>query len=151
MKNKLAILLLACASAHIAIAGPADDPLEYKVATIDAGRYIGSTDTSVARIKKLLTDVQRVYKTSPEDSANAAVFIKNTAAKSGVQVSTADVLDFALIACDTKCTFDEYKDNLIQYVQLRIAPHRPTHQEATHGFLILNYVAKTELAKRGKK
>lgn len=151
MKNKLAVLVLACASINIATAGPADDQMEYRVATIDAGGYIGSSDTSLARIKTLLTEVQRVYKIPQQKAADSAAYMKNTAAKSGVRIAAADVLDFALIACDTSCTSDEYKDNLLQYVQVRISPLRPTHQEATHALLLINYVAKTAMAKSGKK
>lgn len=151
MKNELAVLVLAWASINIATAGPSNDPLEYKVATVEAGKYISPNDTSVARIKKLLADVQRVYNVPQEKAAEFAFRIKDAAGKGEIQVPIVDVLDFALIACDTKCTFDEYKENIIQYGELRIAPHHPTHQEATHGLLILNYVAKTAMAKRGKK
>ncbi len=145
-KSALIALAISCLPAFAA-----NDSWEYKLATIDVGKFIPESDTSVARIRGLLIETQRVYKIDPTKAGDQAVLLKTEVAKKGTSISVADVLDFALIACDTKCTPDEYTDNIVQYAQIRMATHRPTHQQATHAFLIISYVAKNELAKQKKK
>lgn len=120
-----------------------NDSLEYKTAVIDAGAYIPPTDTSVARAKMLLDGAAKAYRVTPMQAADVAAKGKELAGKSGIQVGMLDILDGALIVCETRCSLDQLRDFVAYYVTIRQSS-RQTHQQAVRGLLILNYTAKAK-------
>jgi len=115
--------------------------LEYKVASIDAGKFIPESDLSIARVKVLLAAAEDVYGTPKQQVADFVVNAHEVAKQQGAAVGVIDLLDFALIACDVKCTKDNLVDYLTRYTTVRITSGQ-THHQATHSVVILNNLEK---------
>lgn len=130
------IALFAC----VASAAP-EPPLEVKVASIDAGKWIDPSDTSVARIKALLGNAQAIYATPQTELADISARVKEMAKQKGLTVSIGELLDFALIACETKCTKKQFADSLTNYMLARSTAGQ-SHHQATRGFVILSNLEK---------
>jgi len=136
----LIILLAACNKAEDKKSAISDS-LEYKVASIDAGKFIPESDLSITRIKGLLIAAEDVYGTPKQQVADYVVNAHEVAKQKGADVGVADLLDFALIACDVKCTQDNLVEYLTKYTTVRITSGQ-THHQATHGIVILNNLEK---------
>ena len=123
-----------------------NEPLEYKVAIIDAGKYIPQTDSSVSRARGLLTTASKVYLVTPIQAADVAAKGKEIGGKSGISVSIAEILDGALVSCDSVCSLDQLRDFVASYITIRQATGQ-THHQAVHGLLALNIAVKASPAK----
>lgn len=144
-----AFVFMLCLSLSWA-ANSAEQALEYQVAVIDAGKYIAPTDSSVGRAKALLSATAKVYRVTPSQAADVAAKGKELSHKSGLDVAVTEILDGALIVCDTVCSLDQLRNFVAYYVTTRQATGQ-THHQAVHGFLILNYVANTTMGKDKRK
>lgn len=141
-------VMISCLALSMLGQASAGDPLEYQVAVIEAGKYVAPTDSSVARAKALLLEVSKIYGISQTQAADIAAKIKSIVQKDGVNLSMLELFDWALIACEAKCTLDQYRDYLSLYASTRLSGAQ-THHQAVHGLLILEFVAKTTM--KGKK
>ncbi|MBF4991090.1 hypothetical protein [Methylophilus sp. QUAN] len=115
--------------------------LEYKVASIDAGKFLPESDLSIARVNGLLNAAEEVYATPKQQVADFVVNAHEVAKQHGAAIGAAELLDFALIACDVKCTKDNLVDYLTRYTTVRITSGQ-THHQATHSVVILNNLEK---------
>lgn len=117
--------------------------LEYKVASIDAGRPLENGDTSIARVKMLLDTAEKVYKTPQNMLVDSAAVVKNIAKdEQQLDLTIAELLEWSLVSCDVECTRGQFVDQIVRYMTTR-ATTGQTHYEAMHGLLILNYINKT--------
>lgn len=121
--------------------GAAEAPLEVKVASIDAGKWVDPSDTSVPRIKALLGSVQSVYALPQTEIADIAAKTKGIANSKKLVVTISELLDFALIICETKCTKKQLVEYLSNYVVARSTTGQ-SHHQATHGLVILSNLEK---------
>lgn len=124
----------------------ADETLEYKIAVIDAGKYVLPTDSSISRAKTLVTGLATCYQVPPQKAADMSVKARRMAKERSALLSLLDIMDAALIACDEKGNAQALAEALAQYVTVREASGQ-THQQAVHGLLILNYIAKVSAKK----
>ena len=124
-------------------------PLEQQVATIDAGRYIPSADSSVQRAKYLLSSTAKIYRISQAQAADVAAKGKEIIMKSGVEVGIMDILDGALTLCEMSCSLDELRSFVSYYATIRQTT-KQSHQQAIHGLVVLNYMAESMSKPRRK-
>lgn len=134
-------ILMALFLAAVTGARAANDPLEYQIAVIDAGKHIQKSDSSIERAKELLERTAKIYRITPIQAADVAAKGKEIAQKSGIKVGIAEILDGALIYCDVTCSLDDMKNFVVFYLTARQTTNQ-THHQAVHGILVLNAVAK---------
>ena len=145
MKNLL-ILITAIALSQFAGVVQAADSLEYKLAVIDAGKYVASSDSSIPRVRGILIGLERCYGVPQKRAADMSSRAWQMAKQDGHPLGLIDIMDGALIACDDKSNAQALANALSQYVAVRSATGQ-THQQVVHGLLILNYVAKVAMKK----
>jgi len=133
------VLMLAARQAHAA-EPKADMPLELKVASVDAGYLLDSSDSAVARMRSLLNAIAEVYRIKPIRAADMAAALKKYSGEHGRPVTIAEALDWALIACEHICSEKELAQNMAEYAASRNTGQ--THHQAIHGLVILKYLAK---------
>ncbi|HSC75814.1 MAG TPA: hypothetical protein VLB90_06230 [Pseudomonadales bacterium] len=138
MKVIFAILAIVFSSTVFA---QADSSLEYKVASIDAGKWIEKNDTSVERIRGLLSSAEKIYGLPQEKLADMAARTKDIAKEKQLAVTIAELLDWSLIACDVKCQDKEFAENMTAYVIVRTSSGQ-THHQAIHSLAILQNAEK---------
>ncbi len=111
--------------------------LEYKVASIDAGKNIPENDLTIGRARNLLDAAEPVYSLPKGRIADIAAKSQEIAKDRGLSVKISDLLDWSLIACDTKCTETQLSEYLSAYIITRTTAGQ-THHQAIHGLVILN-------------
>lgn len=136
----LPVVLAAIVSFPV-IADDQPNSLEWTVASIDANRKLDVADTSIARVKGLLAAAQDIYRTPQSKLADMAARAKKIAKDKKLDVTIAELLDFALIACETKCTETDFSENVTRYIIARSSA-RQTHHQATHGIVIWDNLNK---------
>lgn len=112
-------------------------PLEQKVASVDAGRMIDVSDTSVQRTKYLLENVSSKYGITQEKAADLASFAMNELKKENQRVGTIEFLEGALIACaDSRDWKNDLSKFTSVYLKTRI-DFKVTHEVAVRSFIAL--------------
>lgn len=119
----------------------AEDSLEYKVASIDAGRWIEKNDTSVTHISILLDETSKIFDLSKMNLADMAAKGKRIAREKGVDVSISQILEASLIICEKKCSPNRFNEIISSYIVTRSIT-KQTHYQAIHGIVILNNLEK---------
>jgi hypothetical protein len=115
--------------------------LEYKVALIDAEKNIPESDLTISRAKQLLDATEPVFGLSKDRIADIAAKSRELAKERGLYVKITELLDWALIACDKKCTETQLVEFMSTYIMSR-ATTGQTHHQAIHGLVILNNLTK---------
>ena len=121
-----------------------DSPLEYKITSIDAGRWVALDDYSVNRARELLTATEKTYSIPKETIADMAAKAKELAQEKGLSVNISELLDLTLITCNDKCNRDQFVENISEYITVR-ANTGLSHQQAIHGQIIIQNLAKRPL------
>src|SRR5438270_4002800 len=79
--------------ASILLLAAADDPVEYKLAIIEAGGYVPKEHITVARFRSLLKQLQIGYKEDSERIANITVWAQNSLKKEGIKESLLNIME----------------------------------------------------------
>lgn len=138
---KMAVVTIAMLMSLVAGALGAGEPMEYKVAVIDAGLYLPQTDSSVDRARRLLVAVSKIYGITPERAADMAAKVKQIAQKEGIGISVLDLFDWSLVACERTCTDRDLADFLAMYATARSKAGQ-THHQTMRGLLLITQAAK---------
>src|SRR5262249_40276114 len=70
-----------------------EEPIEYKLAVIEAGGAVPKDDPTVARFRSLLTQLSSSYIETPQRIANLTVWAQKELRKEGVQESLPNIME----------------------------------------------------------
>ncbi len=112
-----------------------------KVASSNAERMVGASDSSVARMKALLESAQSIYSTPKMELGDVSLKAQEMARLRGSSIEIDEFLDFSLIACETTCSKSQFAEFLSSYVILRTTKGQ-SHHQATREFVLRSNAAK---------
>ena len=123
--NYIIILL-----ALVFLLAAADDPVEYKLAVIEAGGYVPKEHITVARFRSLLKQLQAGYKENSERIANMTVWAQKSLREEGIKESLLNIMEGMnqILVRETK---KEYAQFVAAYVVLRTKGMK--HEESVKG------------------
>lgn len=118
-----------------AFAAPTDKPVEWQVASIDAGRELAADDRAVLRAKRVLAGVSKCYAVKPMQATNMAADIKVALSKQKIEVDLMELLDGALTACaDPKQWKHDLSAFMAHYMTIRQTTGF-THHKAVRAYI----------------
>lgn len=118
-------LLVASASAH------ASESIEYKLATIDAGRSIPTDHITVARFRSLLHQLSATYTENAQQIADMTVKAKQILKKDGINESLISIMEGMNQILPQRIENQRYAEYVSAYVALR--SQGQSHTEAVRG------------------
>jgi hypothetical protein len=109
----------------------ADDPIEYKLAVIDAGGYVPKDHISVARFRSLLNQLSETYIENSQEIADMSVTAQNLLRKDGINESIRNIMEGLNRLFSVPVENQKYAEYAASYVTLRKKGY--SHSEAING------------------
>ena len=109
----------------------ADDPIEYKLAVIDAGGYVPKDHISVARFRSLLNQLSKTYIENSQEIADISVIAQNLLRQDGINESIKNIMEGLNVLFSVPVENQKYAEYAASYVTLRGKGY--SHLEAING------------------
>lgn len=133
IKSRLALIALACALA--APGAMASEPIEYKLATLNAKSYVAKDHITVARFRSLLNQLSAAYVESSQEIADISVIAQEKMRKDGVEESLLNIMEGMNQLSTVKVANQKYAEYAAAYITLRNAGQ--SHSQALGGIKAL--------------
>lgn len=108
-----------------------DDPIEYKLAVIDAGGYVSKDDISVARFRSLLEQLDSKFNENQTEIADMTVKTQEILRGKGISEKMLNIMEGMNRLFPTRFPNQKYAEYLASYLVLRDSGQ--THREAIEG------------------
>ena len=111
--SSVVVLLAAFNIAH------AGEPLEYKLATINAGGYVSKDHITVARFRSLLNQLSSAYVEDKQQIADMSVTVLDLLKKDGIEESLLNIMEGLNQLFATRVENQRYAEYAAMYATLR--------------------------------
>lgn len=109
----------------------ADDPIEYKLAVIDAGGFVPKDHITVARFRSLLNQLSKTYLEDKQQIADMTVTAQNLLRKEGIKESLLNIMEGLNRLFSKPLVNQKYAEYAASYVTLREKGY--SHSKAIQG------------------
>ena len=135
MLNRLVLYLLMFSLLSPLTTAHANESLEYKLATINAGGYVSKDHITVARFRSLLNQLSTTFVEDKQQIADMSVTAQNLLKKDGIQESLINIMEGMNQIFPRKIDNHKYAEYAAAYVILRSKGQ--SHTEAIRGLQAL--------------
>lgn len=103
----------------MALTAIADEPIEYKLAVINAGGYVPKDHITVARFRSLLRQLSKTYVENRQQIADMTVMAQKMLRKEGIEESLLNIMEGMNQLFSTPIENQKYAEYSAAYVTLR--------------------------------
>lgn len=135
MRRIFTVVMVLISVTLLTLTAIADEPIEYKLAVINAGGYVPKDHITVARFRSLLRQLSKTYVENRQQIADMTVMAQKMLRKEGLEESLLNIMEGLNQLFPTPVKNQKYAEYAVAYVTLR--EKGQSHSQAIQGLIAI--------------